>query len=310
MLSTCSVHYGYSEDVYKVAFFFMMPLFIYITGKFSRKSKKPPIKRAFKMLIYFLISDIIINLYYGYVLDIIDPTNNVLAPRYTLWYLLTCTWLHLLEYIIKKIKPKTMLIISIIIAILCGFIPFVGEDLSISRTLTLLPFFVIGYYNKELKVVEFITKFKYLFYVLALIILVYYLLNQDIIRFKDVYMKYSYYEYESILNNFITRIILIPINFIFCITVANLMTKSKCALSNIGDKTLYIYISHGAIVKTLSTMEMFPKNPLIGTILIFLFTVMASLLVHYIIEYSKKYIPKLFNFIKNISFSKRKLQEA
>lgn len=288
----------------------MMPLFIYMTGKFSRKSKKTPIKRAFKMLMYFLVSDMIINIYYGCVLDIIDPTDNLLAPRYTIWYLLTCTWLHLLEYIIKKIKPKTMLIISIMIAILCGFIPFVGEDLSISRTLTLLPFFVIGYYNKELKVVEFITKFKYLFYILTLIILVYYLLNQDIIRFKDVYMKYSYYEYESILNNFITRIILIPINFIFCITVANLMTKSKCILSHIGDKTLYIYISHGAIIKTLATIKMFPNNTIIGTILIFLFTLILGLLIHYIIQYIKKYIPKLFNYIKNISLSKRKLQEA
>ena len=288
----------------------MMPLFIYITAKFSRKSKKPPIKRAFKMLMYFLISDFIISIYYGCVLDIMDPTDNLLAPRYTLWYLLTCFWLNLSEYIIKKIKPKKAVVISLIIAALCGFIPFVGEDLSISRTLTLLPFYVIGYYNKELKIKELITKYKYIFYILTMGILVFYLLNQDIIRFKDVYMKYSYYEYENILDNFITRIILIPINFIFCITVANLMTKSKSIFSNIGNKTLYIYISHGAIIKTIASLKMFPTNPIIGTILIFFFTLMLGLLIHYIVEYIKKYTPKVFSTIKNITFSKREYQEA
>ena len=288
----------------------MMPLFIYVTAKFSRKSKKSPLKKALKMLMYFLVSDILISLYYGYVLGIIDPTNNLLAPRYTLWYLLTCFWLHLFEYIIRNLKPKKALIISIAIALLCGFIPFIGEDLSTSRTLTLLPFYILGYYNKEFNIKEIATKYKNIFYVLTAIILLFYLTNQSVIIFKDVYMKYSYYEYESILNNFITRIILIPVNCLFCVSVANLITKNKCILTSLGNKTLYVYLSHGAIIKTIDSLQMFPNNPVIGTILIFIFTLMTGILVHYIIEYIKKYIPKLFNYIKSQTFKDEKLQEA
>ena len=88
----------------------MMPAFLFVTGYFAKKSHKPPIVRASKMFIIFIIAQTIITLYYTYVLGIVSPDKNPLIPRYTLWFLLTCGSLYLLEYLIRKFNFKTIFI--------------------------------------------------------------------------------------------------------------------------------------------------------------------------------------------------------
>ena len=58
-LTICSNYYDYDSSLFKVCSFFMIPIFLIITGMFSRKSKKKPITRAKKMLIIVGIEKVI-----------------------------------------------------------------------------------------------------------------------------------------------------------------------------------------------------------------------------------------------------------
>lgn len=287
-LGICSDYYGFSRDWFKIITFFMMPLFIFITGIFARKSKKTPIKRASKMLIIFIIAQVLITLYYGLVLKTISPFKSIITPRFTLWYLLTCAWLYLLEYVFRKFKFKYVFIISLLFAILSGFISVITNTLSLTRTVTAIPFFVLGYYQKDIKLFDKVKKYKNVFFILTLIITVWFLFNQDFFLFKDTYLKYSYFVYDTPLECFLKRCLLYVIFFIFSGFILNIMPRKKTFLASLGNKTLTIYLIHGVLLKTIAHYKLFIDNAVIGTILTYALVIIITLTLDFIIKLIKK----------------------
>lgn len=127
---------------------FAMPLFIFISGKFSRKKdKKDFLPSIWKLLEPLIIFQIIALLFYVKSLSI----RTILTPWFMLWYLLSLIyWRLMLQIIPDKIlrKKKLILISAFCISILAGFLPF-DSLLSMQRTLALMPFFFLGYYMKD-----------------------------------------------------------------------------------------------------------------------------------------------------------------
>lgn len=93
-----------------------------------------------KYLLIFIITSIIYYPISGY------PTviGILLAPYYTLWFLLSIFYWYVLTQIILKLPHP--LVISFIIAILIGYTDKIGPILSLSRSLSFLPFFLIGFF--------------------------------------------------------------------------------------------------------------------------------------------------------------------
>ena len=176
-LTISSDYYNYDGSIFKICSFFMIPIFLIITGMFSRKSKKEPITRAKKMFIIYVFAQITISLYYAYCLKIISPRKSIFIPRFTLWYLLTSAELYLVEYMLRKNSYKKMILISVLIALFSGFIPFVTNTLSITRTLAFLPFFIIGYYQEEIKLFDRVKKYKKVSIALVLVITIWFLFH-------------------------------------------------------------------------------------------------------------------------------------
>ncbi len=81
------------------------------------------------MFIIYAFAQIIITLYYAYYLKIITPDKSIYIPRFTLWYLLTTAELYLVEYILRRNSYKKMILLSILIALFSGFLPFVTNTL-------------------------------------------------------------------------------------------------------------------------------------------------------------------------------------
>lgn len=128
-------------------FIFSMPLFIFISGYFSRKKDiKDLWPNIWKLLEPLVIFHIIGLLFYVEPLSI----KNILIPWYMVWYLLSLIyWRLLLQIIPDKIlkHTKIVLITTICISILAGFLPF-NKVLASQKTLALMPFFFLGYYMR------------------------------------------------------------------------------------------------------------------------------------------------------------------
>lgn len=118
---------------------FHMPAFVFLTGMTARSGKIP--HRVAFLLILLATA---LPLYYGWMSMLgLDPEFDFLVPYWITWFLLAMVWWFLLLPVIERF-PKTMLVSSVVIAVLAGLITVVDYELSIARTLTFLPFFVVG----------------------------------------------------------------------------------------------------------------------------------------------------------------------
>ncbi len=307
-LGVCSSYYGFSYSWFKIITFFMMPVFLFVTGVFAKKSRKTPAKRAGKMLMIFAIAQVVITLYFGLVLKTISPFKSIITPRFTLWYLLTCAWLYLLEYVFKKFKFKYVFIISLILALLSGFIGAITNTLSVTRTICSIPLFVLGYYSEEIKLFDKIKKHKNIIFVLTGIITIWFLFNQNFFVLKDTYLKYSYYVYDTPIECFLKRCLLYVFFFIFGSFILIIMPKNKTPLVKLGDKTLTIYLLHGVLLKTILHYKIFIDNAILGTILTYVMVILMTLAIDYIIKYVKKKGGILYG--KHFKLSKKELSET
>ncbi len=291
-LNICASFYDFDNSIAIVLSFFMIPLFIYTTGVFARMSKKKPIQRAAKMFLLFIVSQIIVTLYFKYVLGILGSNASIFEPRYTLWYLITCASLYLLEYLIRNKNFKKVFIITLLIGIFIGFVSFINDFMSISRTICFLPFFVLGYYSKEINFLEKIKNKSTIISFTSLIIIIFLIFNPDFFTFKDTYLKYSYFSYSTPLTCFINRILMYFIFIVFSMYILLLIPKKKSFLCTLGKNSLVIYLSHGVILKTVKTNELFFSSPIFGSIVLYISLVIFCLIIVYLIK----------KFKHNISF--------
>lgn len=302
VLSLCSKYYNYSDDFFKFASLFMLQCFFFISAYFSNKSKIPRKKRVKSLLKTYLIWQTIITIYYAFVLNIIDFNLNYLNPRYTLWFLVTMIFYNLLEIILEKSTYKIMIPLSIVLGLLAGFIPIIGKTLSLSRTFVFFPFYVLGYYAKDLDILSKITtkKVKIITIILSIIILILILNYNGILSIKILKGKYSYFDIDSI-NIFLAalqRLLFYAISIIVSIVFFNLVPKKESILTTLGRNTLYIYLTQGMILKTFVTEKILLDNRLVGTLLLFICAFLLTILFTKIIlkfQKMKKYRMEVAN---------------
>lgn len=124
-----------------------MPLFIFLSGYFSRKkdSKSFPSsiwKLLEPLIIYHIIGLSIESLYSGSI-----TVKAILTPWWMLWYL-PCLiyWRYMIQYIPDKLLRNTKLVIiaSFCISIAANYFPYYSQ-FSISKTFYFLPWFFLGY---------------------------------------------------------------------------------------------------------------------------------------------------------------------
>lgn len=304
VFSACADYYGYDDDFYKFFSLFMIQCFFFISAYFSSKSKRG--QRILSMLKIYLVWQIIVTIYYSFVLNIMNFSFNVLYPRYTYWFLVTMITYLILEYLFDRISYKVMIPLSFIISLFIGFIPFIGEWASLARTFTFLPFYVIGFYAKDLKLIEKLQSdnFKKTFIVFSVLILILSFVYDDILPFRLLRGKYSYYEITGdLLSVFLKRIIFYIFSIIVSITFFKIIFKKETIFTKIGQNTLYIYLVQGAIMKTLVTLNLMPSNIVLGNVLSIFILIIFTFAIAKFITCFKNIIKEKINdiiWIKNL----------
>lgn len=242
--------------IYITIYTFHMPMFIFISGYFSKPNKKKILNFIYIYILwqtlYFLLDKCVLQK---------SLTLNYFKPNWLLWYIFSMTIWNILIKFFKPISNKycwLVVVLSFIVSILVSFIEKVGYTFSLSRTITFFPYFLIGYFSKNHEFNLFDLKnndkrnniYKILFFIIiGLISSIYFIFNISLINKKWLYGSYSY---ATGGYNFVFKImwILLSVSEIFLLN--NITTNKKIPIiSKIGTNTLTIYLIHGLIIKVL-----------------------------------------------------------
>jgi fucose 4-O-acetylase-like acetyltransferase len=266
LISTVVIGHFFEPYITQSAFFkavfvciysFHMPMFVFISGYLS---KSTPINFN-KIVTTLLIPYIVFSLLW-YIRECVHtktPYFDISSPPFHLWYLLSLLSWKLLLPLVQSIKHH--IFITFIISLLVGFSPLIGHTMSLSRTLALFPFFVIGTACSSNTLYAIHSK-KYLavFGVLLLIAIAYavthYSFNWRIVSWDEAYHLAGY----SNKGGFLARLLLMLISLLIGISIIVITPSTKTFFTLLGARTLTVYIIHGFLVRSFAI-----RYPLWGT---------------------------------------------
>ena len=233
---------------------FHMPAFIFLSGYFSKESKKT----ITHTILYLLFTYAIFNTLFSFTPWQRYATWDLLTPEPIYWYLLSlCFWKILTPVIcnVRYIFP-----ISIIFTLYVGLFPPADRFLSISRVICFLPFFIAGYFFKNMNF-ERIGKLFYSILLSICFIVTLLLHHFNMIPLK-MYEYIQSYESTNVANSHgvLMRFTMLIISFVIIICLINLVPSRQCKFTIWGKNSLMIYLLHIYPILKLSDYNLFSNN--------------------------------------------------
>ena len=219
------------------------------------------------------------------------------TPQWTLWYLIVLVYwrlavLYLPENILRY--RKVILIVSLVISILAGFIP-IDNSFAFQRTFAFLPFFVMGYYSSDIDIRKYIYKIPSFYAVLVLIVtfvfFYFYFGDIDLVFVHHCRSSYWSYDFYHTMLHFVARCIYIPTAIVLGLFVLRLV-PTNMKFAKWGSVTLFIFIYHTFAINVLLKIT---KNGYIpqNEIMLFVYAVIITFGLLYLSHF------KLFNILLN-----------
>ena len=274
-ISPLKSEFSYLYSLYKFIFLFHMPAFILISGYFSKKINQPGYikKIALKLLVPYLIFEVIYSVYYYFTEPEHVFTMNLFIPNWALWFLLSMFFWKLL--IVPFSKLPYALPIAIILGIAIGFFPGQGSFLSIERTFVYFPFFLLGF---KLKKEHFALLRTHQMRVMSTVLLIGIFAICSFI-FKDSWngwlLNSSTFSELGVSGThaIIMRLFIYALMATATFSILSLIPSKKASFTSMGRQTLYIYLLHGFIIKTIplfidydKSLQSIPEQMLVFTI--------------------------------------------
>lgn len=245
--------------VYNFIYSFHMPLFIFISGRFSHiRNKDSYQQRTLKLLETFIVFQII-----GMVISFLEIKHlsicHVIKPYWIFWYLLVLVYYRLIVYYMPQQwlqYRKTILTVSFCISITAGYLP-IGDDLGIHRMLSFLPFFVMGYYASDIDLLKYINKIPSPV-AMEILIISFALTIFTMMSVPSHVLYHTYYDWVTtqVFYPFFfpaIRCLFIAIAIILGIMVMRLVPTNG-RLADWGTRTLFIYTYHALVLKVLFSL--------------------------------------------------------
>ena len=235
---------------------FHMPLFIFSSGFLSKSNNS----RNFKNITRLFLIYIIFNFSLGLILYKYKHSKiNFVIPYYSYWYLLSLIyWRITIEYFSVQYFS---ILISLIISILDGFSMEINKILSLKKTISFYPFFLLGFklsktsFNKILKIrnkiypVSLIFFFIFLYFSLKIIPFI-------TINHSSMDKNYSFKNYKE---EIIKRIKIFIFSFLMILfNILLIPNKMILLLTKSGKNSLCIFLFH-RIFAIIATDEFFSE---------------------------------------------------
>lgn len=297
-----------NRAIYNFINVFEIPLFIFVSGRFSQIKERSKFKygilRIFETYIVFQFIRAIIPILFGQKLTFYSIVSFVVNPKYTLWYLLCLIYWRLLVLIIPQRslnnRPTLILTICFVASIFGGFFPVRG--LALHRAMAFLPFFFMGYYSKKINLKDDISKLNIGISFVALLCSFLFVLFNININVNYIFHGASSYWVNTSLAPLIQCLARCTW-FVFA-TILGIMimrvVRVQPTMAKMGRVTLFIYIYHSFIIEGLRALikqGILPGNE----IMLFFYAVAITLGLAFLSRF------KLLNFMLNpITYKMRK----
>lgn len=227
--------------IWNFIYTFHMPLFIHISGYFSRRNK-PNVSALIKPLVVFQTINVIILSILGNDFSF----TYFLVPHWTLWYLLSLVfWRLILKYTPKRLldRPYEYLGIAIVASLVIGLVMPYGRILSIQRTISFFPFFLMGFYFRTNQIKKKLwgntLSIIFLIAICLVIIIGGYPINANILlRGADSYG----------IDELLAKLLLFLCSLICVYSLWNLRF-TVTYLAKVGQESLFYYLYHGLIIQ-------------------------------------------------------------
>lgn len=229
-------------------YMFHMPVFTFVSGYFSKRSKRTTIQKVKHIFTIYVLAQILYVAYYNYILHG-ELDFTLLATQWTFWYLLSLTAWYIISDYIKN--EKLWLIGSIIFSLVIGFDTSVGSNGSFSRTFFFLPFFIAGMMFKR-EYIETIKKYRnYLLTGSIIILIILYFLQNYI----PVDLLFEYTNYEHFIDLGLFPLFCRAFHYISAFLLGgfliSIIPQKRTPLSSLGKMSLYMYLFHGTVANTM-----------------------------------------------------------
>lgn len=255
------------EGVFNFIYLFHMPAFIFISGYFSKAELT--VRTGLKLLGDYLVLFVFIQLVFVAVMKGIGMDQYqflTFQPAYIYWYLFAMfAWSLMLPAVLQlarftKFGVGHIVVISVLIALIAGYVEQIGWMFSLSRILVFFPFFVLGYYFKSQNwtIYQAFPNRKMAVSVMMIVALMIWIWP-NLFQFGLLSGANSYFKMGLDETGLILRLVLYMIQCLMIMAFFTLLPRKPFVFSHLGTKTLTIYILHGFLVKGLVAASYFDE---------------------------------------------------
>jgi len=240
-----------TSSLYLFIYVFHMPLFVLISGFFSKNfahSSRFRIEKVIFYLVLYILMKYMNYIWEAYVFRHEGASINLFYTTSAAWYLFAMAFWMTLLYLLRDIKPRVVLIVSIIIALLAGFYDAIDSTFVASRILVFFPFFYLGYMLRR-NHIEGLLKRRWL-RLLSIVVLFCMLIG-------SFFAYTTFWDYHSILMARLPyqhlpqpqlgaalRLLWYVIASLCSLAVLSFIPRNKTRFSVFGGRTLQVFFFH------------------------------------------------------------------
>ncbi len=302
LLKACPEWGGYNTQLYRAIYSFHMPAFIFVTGHFASYKKKNILRFAYIYLIFQ-------TLHKCFTTPFIPEERffDYFVTSYTLWYLMVYILYYMLIPYFDTPNKRTRIIIlsiSFIVSLIYGYDDSIGYFLSVGRLLSFFPFFLLGYYTKDIrqKLISIQNKTLkiYLTVFTAFLLTAFFVFcpyDKEVFFGSYAYSLYNF----GIAEKLLLQITALIVTAFLIVVLCPLMNKKIPLITALGQNTLSIYLLHPIFVKLLQFSGLTPYiDPLLAFSITFLI----------ILAFGNNFVSRLFSKVFSVDWILRLIKKA